>query len=201
VRIGVFGGSFDPIHNAHLIVARVALEQLELDRLLFMVAASQPFKQGRHVADAAARLHMVALAVAGIPDFIADDRELRRPPPSYTVDTLRELRAEQPDAELVLVMGADVASGMDDWHETEAIGTLAKLAVCDRFPPRSAGIKASPGPWVTAGLNYGLQVPGLDISSTIVRARAAAGKSLAGWVPSAVADYIVASRIYRSGTG
>lgn len=190
----MFGGSFDPIHHAHLIVARLAIEQLQLDQVQFTVAASQPFKQGRHVAAATDRLRMVELAVAGIPDFTADGRELLRPAPSYTVDTLRELRAEQPDAQLILLMGADVARGFSEWRDPDQVRMLATIAVCHR----PAG---TPPPGPRDPFDADVRVPHLDISSTDIRARAARGLTLAGWVPPAVADYIVASRIYRSSAG
>jgi nicotinate-nucleotide adenylyltransferase len=201
VRIGVFGGSFDPIHHAHLIVARLAIEQLALDRVLFLVAGTQPFKQGIHAAPAAHRLRMVELALEGIPGFAADGRELRRPPPSYTVDSLRELKREEPRAELVLIMGADVASGLGGWREPDEVGKLATIAVCRRTV--DGGI-AAPGGHPVPGSRSAdaeIDVPAIDISSTEVRRRAAAGLSLAGWVPLAVADYIVASQLYRSPAG
>jgi nicotinate-nucleotide adenylyltransferase len=195
LRIGVFGGSFDPVHNAHLIVARLAREQLALDRVLFVVAAAQPFKPGQHVATAAHRLRMVELAVAGIAEFQADGRELRRPGPSYTVDTLRELGAEYPGAELVLVMGADVAAGLGKWREPTEVRRLARVAVCHRGGyPVAGDMQREGGAAVPA--DGEIIVPALEISSTMVRARAAAGLPVAGWVPRAVADYIVASQVY-----
>jgi nicotinate-nucleotide adenylyltransferase len=199
VRVGVFGGSFDPIHHAHLIVARLAIEQLALERVLFLVAGAQPFKQGLHAAPAAHRLRMVELALEGIPDCVADGRELLRPTPSYTVDSLRELKREQPHAELMLIMGADVASGFNDWREPDAVRALAKIAVCARTGPQppGSGLQA-PG---SSRFDAEIRVPVIDISSTGIRARAAAGLPLAGWVPRAVADYIVASQLYRSPAG
>lgn len=191
----MFGGSFDPIHSAHLIVARLACEQLGLDRVLFVVAASQPFKTGQHVATPGDRLRMVKLALAGIPDFVADGRELRRPGPSYTVDTLRELGAEYPGSELVLVMGADVASGFGSWHEPDVVRRLARIAVCHRRQARGP-VAANHGDGIPAGFDAEIRVPVLEISSTLIRARAAAGQSVAGWVPQPVADYIVASQVY-----
>jgi nicotinate-nucleotide adenylyltransferase len=195
VRIGVFGGSFDPIHNAHMIVARLALEQLGLDRVLFTVAASQPLKAGQHVAAANHRLRMVELAVAGLPDFVADSRELRRPGPSYTIDTLRELAAEHAGAELVLIMGADVASGFGAWREPEGVRRLARIAVCHRAALLGSGAVHA-GVDALRDFDAGITVPVLEISSTMIRARAAAGASVAGWVPQPVADYIVASQLY-----
>jgi nicotinate-nucleotide adenylyltransferase len=185
VRIGVFGGSFDPVHNAHLIVAHLAREQLGLDRVLLTVAAGQPLKHGAHAAAANHRLRMVEIAVAGLPALVADGRELRRPAPSFTVDTLRELTAEYQGAELVLVIGSDVASRFGEWREPEVIRSLARIAVCQR-----------PGAVPAAAFDATVEVPAIDISSTAVRARAAARLPLAGWVPPAVADYIVASQLY-----
>ncbi len=187
----MLGGSFDPVHNAHLILARLALEQLALDRIHFVVAASQPFKRGQHGAPAADRLHMVELAVTGLGGFVADGRELRRPAPSYTIDSLRELTAENPSAELMLIMGADVFARLREWREPDAIRSLARVAVCHRPGADVSG--ESP--------DFTVEVPALDLSSSLVRRRAAAEKSIAGWVPGAVADYIVASRIYRSHAG
>ena len=184
VRIGVFGGSFDPVHNAHLIVAQLVREQLGLDRVLLTVAAGQPLKSGRHAAAPSHRLRMVELAVAGIPGLVADGRELRRPSPSYTVDTLRELAAEYSDAELVLIIGSDVASRFGEWREPDTVRSLAKVAVYQRY-----GVGAGP-------FDATVDVPAMDLSSTVVRDRAAAGLPLAGWVPPAVADYIVASQLY-----
>jgi nicotinate-nucleotide adenylyltransferase len=186
----VFGGSFDPVHNAHLIVAQLAREQLQLDRVHLMVAAGQPHKQGGHGATGEQRLQMVELAVAGIPGLIADSRELRRPAPSYTIDTLRELATEFPGAELVLIMGADVAQRFNEWREPEGIRKLAAIAVCGR--PKAQTANSRP-----LGLgDREIAVPALDISSTAIRSRATAGLPLAGWVPASVADYIVASQLY-----
>ena len=189
MRIGVFGGSFDPVHNAHLIVAQLAREQLQLDRVLLTVAATQPLKEGQHAVAAGDRFRMVELAVAGIAGLVADGRELRRPPPSYTVDTLRELAAEHPGAELVLIMGSDVATRFGEWRAPDEIRAMAQVAVCRRMGQRVADQES------VVGGGY-IDVPAMEISSTAVRARAAARLPLAGWVPPAVADYIVASQLY-----
>ena len=190
MRIGIFGGSFDPIHHAHLIAAQSAREQLHLDQVRFVVAGEQPFKVGRHRAPADARLRMVELAIASIPGFVVDDREVLRPGPSYTVDTLREILAEFSGAELVLLLGADAASGFSGWRAPEQVRSLATIAVFargDEPPPE--------------GFDALVQVPVLELSSTAIRARVAAGRSLIGWVPERVSDYISGLQLYRSEAG
>ncbi len=185
--LGVFGGSFDPIHNAHLIVAELAREQLGLDRVLFLVAGSQPLKQGKHHADSLDRAWMVSMAIEGIPGMAIDQRELDRPGPSYMVDTLRELNAEYPDHELILLLGADAAGDFEEWREPEEIRRLARIAVFRRgqapIPP---------------GFDLEVVVPRLQLSSTDVRARAAQQLPLVGWVTRDVADYIAVERLYGS---
>jgi nicotinate-nucleotide adenylyltransferase len=190
VRIGIFGGSFDPIHHAHLIVAQSAREQLHLDELRFVVAGEQPFKVGQHRAPAEARLRMTELAVASIPGFVVDPREVARSGPSYTVDTLREILAEFSGAELVLLLGADAARGFGGWREPDTIRSLATIAVFargDALPPE--------------GFDTVVKVPVLELSSTAIRARVAAGRSLTGWVPERVGDYISGLQLYRSEAG
>jgi nicotinate-nucleotide adenylyltransferase len=187
VRLGIFGGSFDPVHHAHVIVAQLAREQLALDRVLFVVAGSQPFKSGHHVARAEDRLRMVELALEGVPGLAADGRELRRAGPSFSIDTLRELAADFPGSDLTLLLGADAAAGFNAWRDPEAIRAVARIAVFRRG--------GSPAP---AGFDFLVDVPALDLSATVIRARAAAGRSLAGWVPAPVADYIARLRIYGS---
>ncbi|MDZ4257610.1 MAG: nicotinate (nicotinamide) nucleotide adenylyltransferase [Gemmatimonadales bacterium] len=184
MRLGILGGSFDPIHHGHLIVAQLAREQLGLDRVLLMVAASQPLKSG-HAATADDRVRMAELAVAGIDGLVVDRRELDRAGPSFTVDTLRSLAEEQPGAELVLLLGADAARGLSGWRNPEVIRELARLAVFVR------GGEEPP-----IGMGFRVEVPRLELSSTAIRARARAGLSLAGWVPPAVAGYISGLALY-----
>jgi nicotinate-nucleotide adenylyltransferase len=184
MRLGILGGSFDPIHHGHLIVAQLAREQLGLDRVLFVVAAAQPLKVG-HGASSADRARMVELAIAGLEGLEVDRRELERPGPSYTVETLRALTAEHPGAELVLLLGSDAAWQFPRWRAPDEIRALARLACFVRGgedPPE--------------GLGDRVVVPRLELSSTAIRARAAAGRSLAGWVPPSVAGYISGLRLY-----
>lgn len=190
MRVGVFGGSFDPIHSAHLIVAQLAAEQLELDRLHLVVAGSQPHKDG-HGAAGPDRLAMVEAAIAGLVGMVADGREIARAGRSYTVDTLAELRGEYPDAELFLLVGADSA-GLRGWHRADRVRALATLVSFRRGAE-------SPPPGVSATVD----VPAMELSSTSVRRRCAEGRPVRGWVPDAVADYIYRLGLYqgRGGAG
>jgi nicotinate-nucleotide adenylyltransferase len=167
VRIGIFGGSFDPVHHGHLLAATSLAETLELDEVRLVVSAED-------------RAAMVELAVQGNPCLTADRAEMGREGPSYTVDTLRAFRAEQRDAELVLLLGADAALELPRWHQAEAIRGLARVEVFSR-----------------AGESGAHPVPRVDISSTEIRARVREGRSIRYWVPDAVAEYIGAHRLYR----
>lgn len=183
MRLGILGGSFDPIHNGHLIIAQLAREALALDRVLLVVSAQQPLKIS-HGAAPAHRLRMVELAVAGVDGLEADGREIARGGPSYMVDTLRELRGEAPGAELVLLLGSDAAADLPRWRESDAVRELARIAVFQRGAAVPEADRA-------------FEVPVIDISSTAIRERAAAGASLAGWVPGRVADYISGLALYQ----
>lgn len=182
VRIGVLGGSFDPIHHGHLIVAQALRERLALDEVRLIPAGEQPFKGGRHHAPAADRAAMVDLAVAGEPGLVTDRCEVDRPGPSYTVVTLRALGARFPGAELVLLVGSDAAAELPSWHDAAQIPLLARVVAFHR-----AG----------AGGTGEVAVPGIDLSSTDVRARVRAGQSIRYRVPEAVADYIARHRLYQ----
>ena len=185
--IGLFGGSFDPVHHGHLIVARVAAESLALDELRFLPAREQPFKQGRHGAPAADRAVMLELAVAGSPGFAIERTELDRPGPSYTVDTLEALRAREPAASLTLLLGADAAVELGAWHRAAELPRLARVIVSGR---PGAPIPSSP---LIAG---SVAVPAVDISATEIRRRVRAGLPIRYWVPDAVAEYMVRHRLY-----
>ncbi len=187
--IGLFGGSFDPIHHGHLIVGGAAAEALGLDELRFMPANEQPFKAGRHSAPAADRAEMVRLAIAGMAGFELEARELDRPGPSYTVDTLRSLHAAEPEHEFVLLLGADAAADIRLWREPDELLRLARVAVFARpGAPRIEG----PAIWRT------VPVPSIEISATAVRDRVSSGRSVRYWIPDSVADYIVRHRLYLS---
>jgi nicotinate-nucleotide adenylyltransferase len=190
VRLGIFGGSFDPPHLGHLLPVIDAAETLGLDAVKFVPAAVQPFKVGRATAPPTDRLAMTERLVAGIPGFSADPTETERPGLSFTVDTLAAISAARPDAELVLLLGADAFALFDQWREPERIRQLAAVAVMVR------GEEVVPAVAKAAGVQL-LQSRRVDISSTELRARVAAGRTIRGFTPDAVADYIAERRLYR----
>jgi nicotinate-nucleotide adenylyltransferase len=185
--IGLLGGSFDPVHHGHLIVALVAAEALGLECLRFVPAREQPFKQGRHSAPAADRAAMLALALAGAHAFTVERAELERAGPSYTVDTLRALREREPEVEFTLLLGADAAAELPAWHDASSLPKLARIVVFAR--PGSA---VPAVPWIARAI----EVPAIDISATEIRRRVREGRSIRYWVPDAVAKYVTGHRLY-----
>ncbi len=185
--IGLFGGSFDPVHHGHLIVGRVAAEALGLDELRFVPAREQPFKLGRHGAPAADRTAMLELAVARTSGFAIERAELERPGPSYSVETLEVLRAREPEAAFTLLLGADAAAELEAWHRAEVLPSLARIVV---FARPGTPIPASP--LIAAAV----EVPAVEISATGIRRRVRAGQPIRYWVPDAVAEYVARHRLY-----
>lgn len=191
--MGVFGGSFNPPHVAHLAVAEAVADAAGLDRVLWIPAATPPHKRGDpSLASAADRLAMVCLATAGNPRFEVSDVEIARAGVSYTADTLDVLAAADPEADLALILGGDSLAGLPTWRDPERILARARvLAYARPGAPREA--PASPGlaerlAWVEA--------PALALSSTDLRARLAAGRSVRYLVPDAVRAYIAANGLY-----
>jgi nicotinate-nucleotide adenylyltransferase len=185
--VGLFGGSFDPVHHGHLIVGQVAAETLGLDTLRFVPALEQPFKRGRHAAPAEARAAMLDLAVAGYRGFEVERAELERPAPSYTVDTLRALRDREPGIELTLLLGADAAVDLRAWREATEVARLAEVVV---FARPGSDVPASPL------IRRVIRVPCIDISATEIRRRVRDRQSVRYWVPDAVAEYITRHQLY-----
>ncbi len=185
--IALFGGSFDPIHHGHLITARAVVEALELEGLRFVPAREQPFKVGRHVAPAETRARMVSLAIEGEKGFALERAEIDRPGPSYTVDTLRELRRREPGRAFALLLGADAARDLPQWREAGVLSDLARLVVFGR-----PGVAPPALPWPFEAV----ETPAVDISATEIRRRVAAGRSIRYWVPDAVARVIATERLY-----
>jgi nicotinate-nucleotide adenylyltransferase len=190
LRLGLLGGSFDPIHFGHLRAAENAREALALDEVLFIAAGDPPHKPEARLAPAADRLAMVALGTASNRAFSVSELEVARPGKSYTVDTLRSLRAERPGDELFLIVGGDTLPEMPSWREPQALFELCTVAVAGR-----PGSPAGPPP---AGARVvGVPGPELPISATVVREQARAGRSVRYLVPDAVAEYIETRRLYR----
>jgi nicotinate-nucleotide adenylyltransferase len=192
VRIGVLGGSFDPVHHGHLIAARSLREELELDLVVLIPAGQQPFKRDGHGASATERATMAELAVAGEAGLAVDRIEVERAGPSYTVDTLAALQARRPDADWTLLVGADAAAEFPAWRSAERIRGLARVVAFTR-----AG-SDQPGTDLPV-----VKIPAVEISSTDIRARVRAGRSIRYLVPDVVADYIAAGQLYtaRATTG
>ncbi len=190
MRLGVFGGTFDPIHFGHLRAAESARECLELESVLF-VPAGQPPHRSTPRASAFDRHAMTCLATAGHARFAVSPLELERPGPSYTVDTLESLHALHPSHELVLLVGADMFSAVGTWQRAARLFELCQLAFMPR-PGESGVAPEQPGARVAV-----VQGPGLAISASDVRARVGAGHSVRYLVPDPVADYLDKRRLYR----
>ena len=191
-RAGMFGGAFDPPHRAHLALARAAIDQLALDRLYVFPTGDAWHKQ-RTLSAAEHRLAMARLAFAGLPQVRVDDRELKRAGPTYSVDTLRELQAELPGAQLHLLMGEDQAAGFTGWHQWQEIARLAVLCVAGRGSGEGvAALQALPGVRVVT-----LSLPQMPESATAIRARLTAGQDVHALVEPAVASYIESHHLYR----
>jgi nicotinate-nucleotide adenylyltransferase len=192
VRIGLFGGTFDPVHIGHLRAAENAREALCLDRVALVPSAVPPHR-GRPATDAADRLEMTRLAAATHPAFEAWDLELRRSGPSYTVDTVSAVREARPGDELVLLVGADTWPEMTTWREPERLFSLVEVGVAER--PGSPLPELRP-PFPSSRPVHRVEGPSLPISATAIRARVAAGRSVRYLVPEAVFQYIGARRLY-----
>jgi nicotinate-nucleotide adenylyltransferase len=201
VRIGLFGGTFDPPHLGHLVLAEWARSALRLDRVVFMPAGAPPHKRGRALSDPAHRLAMTRLAVRGNPAFAVSPLEMRRAGPSFTVDTLRTLGRRHPRSRLFLLMGADSLADFPTWHEPREIARLATLVVAARAAAGPAGRRAPAHDRVQRGAAPGrvvmLDNPLVAISASALRARARAGRSLRYLVPDAVAAYVARHHLYR----
>jgi len=197
--IGVFGGSFDPVHLGHLLVAELAREQLGLARVLFLPAARSPHKAGRAPAADHHRRAMVGLAIADHPAFALSTVDLDRPAPSYTVESLDLLRAASPTVtEWVLILGGDSLLGLSTWREPARIAAQATLAVFDR-PGASVDLAALQARWpYLEGRVRRVEGPRLEISATDIRCRRAEGRTIRYQVPEVVRDYILTHGLYAA---
>ena len=191
-RIGLFGGTFDPIHTGHVEVAETVRTALGLDRMLVVVANDPWQKHDRPVSPAEDRFALVAAALADRPGLQASRLELDRGGPTYTVDTVRAILADQPDAEVVVVVGADVVASIDTWHDHESLRDLVTLAVVDR--PGVAMVEPPPG-WRSVRV----ACAPVDVSSTSLRSALESGEPVDGLVPDAVIRCIVERDLYAKG--
>ncbi len=200
MRIGVLGGTFDPIHNGHLILASCAYEQLKLQEVRFLPAGDPWRKAGLEVSPVAQRLDMVRLATASDPRFSVDESEARREGPTYTADTLPKLKDELgPEAEIFLLLGEDALEDMRYWHRPEDIFAAAKLAVAPRFEtPVPSPLVDKDAPPLRLPPIERIDMPCIGINATDLRARVRRGGSLAYLVPVAVQDYIKEQRLYQA---
>ncbi len=189
MKLGIFGGSFDPIHLGHLLVAQAAMEELGLDKLFFIPAAQSPFKPESKPAPDAVRLQLLRLALAGKSNCEVDGQEIRRGGISYTVDTLRDYAKKFPSAEIFYLIGADNAAKLNEWREPAELAKLAEFVAVPRpggaaviFPPPFRGRTLRGFP--------------CGVSSSQIRARVKAGLTIENLVPAAVDEAIRAAGIY-----
>ena len=198
MRVGIFGGTFNPPHLAHLICGQEAYLGLGLDRVMLVPARVPPHKAVEEEPGAEHRLELCRLAVRGDERFEVSDLEMDRSGPSYTVDTLQELHSRAPDNELFLIVGGDIAAGLPEWHEPEHVLSLATLAVAKRRGTPQAKIEQA-----LSGLRGGdrstfFAMPTIGLSSTMIRRRVSSGTPIDYFVPEAVSHYIHHHQLYRS---
>ena len=195
-RIGLFGGSFDPVHNAHVALARLALDRLQLDELRWIPAGRPWQKKDREITPASQREAMVALAIQGEPRFKLERCELERSGPSYMLDTVRDLQAAESGAQWFLIVGQDQYASLHTWHGWQELLRLVTLAVANRpgaHSPVNAELARVP--------HVEVALPMMDVSSTELRQRIAAGQGVDDLVPAAVARYIDQDHLYSGPPG
>jgi len=191
-RVGIFGGSFNPPHVAHLLIAELVRDQFQLDRILWIPNHQSPLKEARELAGAHDRLAMTRRAIVGNDAFDVSDLEVSRAGVSYTIDTVRALQDRQPNADFHLIIGSDSLDGLALWHEPEELLERVPLAVFRR--PGFAGASAPGG---ISGRIAFADAPLLEISSTIIRRRVRAGRSIRYMVPDVVNAYVRDRELYR----
>ncbi|MDQ7065850.1 MAG: nicotinate-nucleotide adenylyltransferase [candidate division KSB1 bacterium] len=191
MRVGIFGGTFDPIHNGHLAIAQTAINELPLDKVLFIPAAIPPHKMHQEISAPDIRLKLVQLAIADNPQFEFSTIELDREGPSYMVDTVRQLKAEHPDWELFLIIGADNLLGFREWHQPKEILQRCKLAV---YPRYEADVQQVPESLLKHSVIF--KAPRMEISSSYIRRLVFEGKSIRYLVPDTIDAYIRQEGLY-----
>jgi len=184
LRLGLYGGSFDPVHHAHLILARQALEDLKLDRVIFIPAAESPFKPGSTAASAGDRLEMLRLAIQGESAFAVDRIEIDREPPSYTIHTVKSYKAQYPREKLIFLVGEDHVESLPKWNDFDELIQLVNFAILSRsdLPLR---------------VDYPVVRRRIDLSSTEIRRRVVCNLPISYLVPESVLRYINEKNLYR----
>ncbi len=197
MRIGIFGGTFDPVHYGHLLLAETCRQELKLDEVRFVPAGNPPHKS-HEISDGHARADMIKLAVSGYPEFTVDRREIRRSGPSYTVMTLDEIANEAPDAELFFLMGADSLVDFPGWREPDRILELSRVVVCNRPGqplPGDDELQSIVGELDLSRILLKM-MPGTDISATDLRNRIEDGRGLRFLTPRAVEMFLTEHKLY-----
>ncbi|OYU32910.1 MAG: nicotinate (nicotinamide) nucleotide adenylyltransferase [Comamonadaceae bacterium PBBC2] len=201
MRLGVFGGAFDPPHAAHVALVQAAVAQLNLDQVR-VLPTGQAWHKPRALSEAAHRLAMTRLAFAHVPQVVVDERELQRQGPSYTVDSLRELKAQFPQAQLFLLIGDDQRRSLPSWRQIDEIARLAIICAAGRDGPVQAWRDSSAETSATAPQPFDariqtLSMPLMPHSATDIRALVATDRNIEGLVPPAVERYIHEHHLYR----
>ena len=198
MKLGIFGGTFDPVHYGHLVLADTCRLQLSLDQVRLVPAGAPPHKTDMAITDAHTRADMLKLAVSGYPEFVVDRREIRRTGKSFTVSTLTDFRNEFPDAELFFLMGADSLRDIPTWKEPERIAQLATIVAVNR-PGLPELTQPQVVKWIgedLANVVETVTMSGTDVSATDLRSRVRNGAGLRFLVPRAVEAYIDQHRVY-----
>jgi nicotinate-nucleotide adenylyltransferase len=197
-RIGLFGGTFDPPHLGHLILASEAQEQLELDRLLWILTPEPPHKQKQFITSIEHRLAMVKLAIADNPAFELSRIELDRPGPHYTLDTIKIIAEQNPDADIVPVIGGDALRDLPKWHESQKLVYACHWIGVMRRPHDESNLDEleSQLPGISSKVHY-VDAPLLEIASREIRSRIAKGRSVRYYLPTPVYEYINQHHLYH----
>jgi nicotinate-nucleotide adenylyltransferase len=183
-NIAIYGGTFDPVHHAHLILAREAIETLDLDKVILVPAAISPLKKAAPVASGEVRLAMLRAAIKGEPEFEVDECELLRPPPSYTIDTVEEICRRERDAAIYCLIGEDNVEQLPRWHRFVELEKMVRFVVLDRTGKQPSH-------------SYQLIHRRIDISATEIRGRVAQNESIRYLVPESVEEIIQREKLYR----
>lgn len=199
-KVGIMGGTFNPIHNGHLLIAENAYDQLQLDEVRFIPTGKSPHKQHQTITDGVHRMRMVELAIADHAGFVADDRELRAESLSYSYVTLEQLHQEQPQWELFFIMGGDSLRDFKTWRSPERICVCASLAVAvrDACDVKQLQLYAEELKQLYQAKVYLLQTPNLSVNSSEIRARVAAGQTIRYQVPEPVRMYVQEHGLYET---